>query len=100
MVLSFTSMDHATAALTFDLTIEKHQFHPSVLEVPTGEKIILIVHNNDTTTEEFESHDLHREKIILGKSKAKIILGSLKPGTYHYFGEFHQSTAQGSIVAK
>jgi plastocyanin len=85
---------------SFTLTIKDHRFEPAELQVPAGKKIRLVVKNLDPTPEEFESHDLKREKVIPGKSEATILIGPLKPGTYKFIGEFHESTAKGSIVAK
>lgn len=82
-----------------DLYIKDHKFDPEVLEVPAGEKIRITVHNMDSTIEEFESIELKREKIIPGKSKARVILAPLDEGEYKFFGEFHEETAQGKIVA-
>ena len=56
--------------------------------------------NEDATPEEFESHDLNREKVIAGKSKGIVVIGPLKPGTYSFVGEFHEDTAKGRIVVK
>jgi plastocyanin len=104
LVLSLSAFASAGAALaqdsSFTLSIKDHRFEPSELQVPAGKKIRLIVKNLDPTPEEFESHDLKREKIIPGKSEATILIGPLKPGTYKFVGEFHESTAKGSIVAK
>lgn len=86
--------------LEVDLYIKDHKFYPEVLELPAGRKIVLIVHNQDSTIEEFESIDLKREKIVLGNSWTKVILAPLKAGEYKFFGEFHQETAQGKIVVK
>lgn len=83
-----------------DLIIKDHKFEPEILELPAGRKIIITVHNQDATIEEFESHDLKREKIVLGNSKIRVILAPLKPGEYKFFGEFHEETAQGKIVVK
>jgi plastocyanin len=85
---------------TFTVAIRDHRFEPSVVEVPAGKKLKLVVKNLDPTPEEFESHDLKREKIIAGKGQATINIGPLKPGTYKFVGEYHESTAQGQIVAK
>ena len=74
--------------------------NPSELQVPAGQKIRVTVDNQDATPEEFESHILNREKIVPGNSKATIFIGPLKPGTYEYFGDFNQATAQGRITAK
>jgi len=86
--------------LSFTITISDHRFQPAELSVPAGKKFRLIVKNLDATAEEFESHDLKREKVIPGGSEATLILGPLRPGSYKFVGEFHEKTAKGSIVAK
>ena len=90
----------ALAAESFDIIIKDHKFIPETLEVPAGKKIKLVVKNEDPTPEEFESHDLQREKIINGGSKGIVFIGPLEPGEYAYFGEFNMDTALGTIVAK
>jgi plastocyanin len=104
LVLSLTAWAFAAGALAQDasytLTIKDHRFEPAELQVPAGKKIRLLVKNLDATPEEFESPDLKREKVIPGKSEATIVIGPLKPGTYKFVGEFHESTAKGSVVAK
>lgn len=85
---------------SFEIVIKNHKFEPAVLEVPAGKKIKLIVKNQDPTPEEFESYELNREKVIPGNAQAVIFVGPLDPGTYPFFGEFNQATAQGKIVAK
>jgi len=84
----------------YKIIIKDHKFEPKNFEIPTDEKIILIVENQDKTIEEFESYDLNREKIIGGGKSIKIYIGPLKQGTYKFFGEFNQSTAQGTITVK
>ena len=90
----------AYAQEAYTIVIKDHRMSPAELEVPTGKKIKLLVDNQDPTPEEFESHSLNREKIIPGNTKAIIFIGPLKPGSYEFFGDFHQATAQGRIVAK
>lgn len=85
---------------SFTLRLQQHQFEPSELVIPANTKITLHIHNLDDTPEEFESHELHREKVIPGNSEAMIYIGPLKPGTYRFFGEFHESTAQGKLIVK
>ena len=84
----------------YEITIKDHIFSPAELRVPAGQKIKLIVDNQDATPEEFESHDFNREKIIAGNTKATIFVGPLKPGKYHYFGEFNMNSANGYIIAE
>lgn len=84
----------------FDIDIKDHRFSPAQVTIPAGEKIKLRVHNRDATPEEFESYELNREKVIPGNSQAIIFVGPLQPGTYPFFGEFNQATAQGRLIAK
>lgn len=88
------------AADEFQLSIKNHQFTPTELKVPAGKKIKLLVHNQDATPEEFESHDLHLEKVIAGNAKATLKVGPLKPGRYKFVGEFHEDSARGVLVAE
>lgn len=84
----------------FEIIIKDHKFSPAELKVPAGQKVKLKVVNQDATPEEFESHELNREKIINGNSTGTVFIGPLEKGTYPYFGEFNQSTAQGKIIVE
>jgi plastocyanin len=88
------------ATPVFEIEIREHLFYPAELTIPAGQKVKLLVLNQDTTPEEFESFELNREKVIKGKRKAVIFIGPLAPGRYPYFGEFHPETAQGLIIAE
>jgi len=82
------------------LAIKNHQFEPSELRVPAGQRIKLVVHNQDNTAEEFESHKMNREKVIPSGAKATIYIGPLKPGRYEFFGEYNEATAKGVVIAE
>jgi len=90
----------AAAEPEFALAIKNHRFEPAELKVPAGQRVKLVVHNQDSTPEEFESHSLNREKVIPGGAKATIFIGPLKPGRYPFFGEFNEATAKGAVVAE
>jgi plastocyanin len=82
------------------IVIKDHLFVPAEVKVPAGKKVKLMVENQDATAEEFESHKLNREKVIPARSKAVIFIGPLAPGKYPFFGEFHQETARGVVIAE
>lgn len=84
----------------FTLSIKDHQFSPAVVTIPAHTKVKLIVKNLDPTPEEFESEELHREKIIQGHGQGVVFIGPLEPGSYPFIGEFHEATAKGRIIAK
>lgn len=92
---------HAADPLpSFELTAKDGRFIPETVEVPAGQKFKLVVRNEGPGPEEFESHELNREKIIPAGQKVDITIGPLKAGRYKFFGEFHPETANGQIVAK
>ena len=84
----------------FAIAIKDHKFTPDRIEIPAGKKVKLVVDNQDSTPEEFESNSMKIEKVIPGKSKATIYVGPLKAGEYKFVGEFNEKTAKGVIVAK
>jgi plastocyanin len=100
-ILSFSFMGcKQQADRTIEIKINNHRFEPDTVNITTGEKVELVINNLDDTAEEFESFELKRERIIPAKSEAKILIGPLQPGTYKFFGEFHEKTAQGTIIVK
>ncbi|MBT7950496.1 MAG: cupredoxin domain-containing protein [Gammaproteobacteria bacterium] len=101
LVFLFAQANNISAeTLIYELHIKDHLFYPSVLTIPASKKIKLLIFNDDLTPEEFESYELNREKVIMGKSKGVIFLGPLKAGKYPFFGEFNPETAQGNIEVK
>ena len=96
----FAFSQNAQAVEEFTLRIKDHKFIPDSVEIPAGEKVKLIVMNEDKTPEEFESYELNREKIIRGGGKGVVFIGPLKPGEYPFFGEFNMDSAQGKVIAK
>ena len=82
------------------ITIKNHKFEPAEIKVPANKRLIVTVVNDDPTPEEFESKSLRIEKIIAGKSQGAVRIGPLKPGRYGFFGEFHEATAQGAVIAE
>ena len=102
-LISLSAVSHGMAddeMPVFTIVIKDHMFQPAEFTVPANVKIKLIVDNQDATPEEFESHELEVEKIIPGKNQAKVIIGPLAAGTYPFFGEFHEATAQGKLHAQ
>lgn len=107
LLKTFTALSFIFAASSafaevkeYSITIKDHKFEPAVIEVPANQEFKLIVQNLDKTAEEFESHDLKKEKMIGGGKKITIAVGPLKAGEYEFFGEFNAKTAQGKVVVK
>lgn len=82
------------------IVIKDHKFEPAEVKVPANKRVTLLVDNQDATSEEFESAELKVEKIVGGRKQMKVAIGPLKPGKYPFFGEFHEATAQGVVLAE
>ena len=90
----------AAADLEIPVAIEKNRFEPSEIRVKAGTPFVLVVTNKDATPEEFESKELRIEKVIPGGKTMKIRVRALKAGSYPFFGEYHEATAKGRIIAE
>ncbi|MBI5920601.1 MAG: cupredoxin domain-containing protein [Betaproteobacteria bacterium] len=99
-ILMFLPVLALGAEVEYSLVIRNHVFEPSEIRVPAKQKIRLIVKNQDATPEEFESHELNREKVIPAGATVKILIGPLAPGRYPFVGEFHEATARGTVIAE
>jgi hypothetical protein len=95
-----TEANLAAQEAPYALVIKDHRFQPVEIEIPAGQKIALIVKNDDPTPEEFESTELRREKVVPGGEQITVYIGPLKPGRYEFFGDFNPKTARGHIIAK
>jgi hypothetical protein len=84
----------------FTLLLREHRFTPSEIKVPAGAKVKLVIDNQDSTPEEFDSFALNREKIVFPNSKGIVFIGPLKPGRYEFIGEFNQASAKGVVIAE
>ncbi|MBV9249766.1 MAG: cupredoxin domain-containing protein [Acetobacteraceae bacterium] len=100
IVLTCVAAAAQAATPTASLSIREHRFEPTEVEVPAGQKIELHVINRDNTPEEFESTELHREKVVPAGQEVVVYIGPLRAGTYEFFGDFNPTTARGRIVAK
>ena len=100
LALIFSSAVMAEETVTLNLIIKDGKFNPSEFKVPSNSRIEVMIENLGPGAEEFESKDLKREKVIPQGQKVKVTLGILKKGTYKFFGEYHEETAKGKIIAE
>jgi plastocyanin len=100
-LLTFLFAASASAADTpsANLAIRNRAFEPSELSVAAGQKIELHVRNEDAAASEFESHELHREKIVPPGQEIVVYIGPLRAGRYEFFDDFNPKS-RGHIVAK
>jgi plastocyanin len=95
-----TTLPGQAAEPEFALVIREHRFEPAEIKVPAGQKVKLVIHNQDSSAEEFESASLRREKLVPAGQKVVVFIGPLKAGRYPFFGEFNQTMAKGTVIAE
>ena len=71
LLLSLFSMSAMAEVKEYTLTLRNHKFVPAQLTIPANTKVKLLIVNEDATPEEFESHELNREKIVTGKGRSR-----------------------------
>jgi len=82
------------------ITLKDHKFDPAEIHVKAGQPTVLVVTNQDTTPEEFDSSALHVEKVIVGGHYGVINLHPLAAGRFPFMGEFHPGTAKGVVISE
>lgn len=80
------------------LLIKDQAFQPQELRVPAGQKLELVIVNQDALPAEFESYDLSREVVVPPHGQVKVYIGPLDSGRYRFFNDFHQAS-EGWVVA-
>lgn len=73
---------------------------PLRLEVPANRTFKIELRNSGTTPAEFESLELHREKVLAPQSSSFIVIKTLEPGEYTFFDDFHPDAPQAVLVAR
>jgi hypothetical protein len=99
-VLALGAFCAPATAEVYSLSIKDHKFDPAELKIPADKAATLVVKNLDATPEEFESKPLRIEKIVPAGGEATFQLRPLKAGRYKFFGEFHEDSAKGEVVAE
>jgi heme/copper-type cytochrome/quinol oxidase subunit 2 len=97
LALTVTSVPRADDAVTLALTLKNHQFDPAEIHAPPGKPIAIHVKNLNDIVSEFESSDLHFEKIVPVGKEVTVYVHPLQPGRYNFFDDFHRAT-QGYLV--
>lgn len=98
--LPFLEVARADDPAVIEVSIKDHRFDPSEIRVPAGKPVVLRIHNQDATAEEFDSGALKVEKVIAGGGSGTVRLRPLEKGRYPFVGEYHESTAAGAVIAE
>jgi plastocyanin len=89
----------ADDAVQLSVTMKDRVFDPAELHAPPGKQIVIRVKNLNSIVTEFESSDLHFEKILPVGSEGVVYVRPQQPGRYKFFDDFHHET-QGVLVVQ
>jgi heme/copper-type cytochrome/quinol oxidase subunit 2 len=87
----------AEDAVTLSVTIKDHNFDPTELHAPANTPIDIKIKNAGDIVMEFESSDLHFEKIVPVGREGVVHVRPQQPGRYNFFDDFHHET-QGYLI--
>jgi heme/copper-type cytochrome/quinol oxidase subunit 2 len=88
---------YADDTVTLSLTLKDRKFDPAEVHAPAGKPLQFRVKNLNDIVSEFESSDLHIEKIIPAGSEIVVYVRPQQPGKYNFFDDFHHET-QGFLI--
>src|SRR4051794_13214563 len=100
LLFSIAMLGQARALPTFSLEMRDGELKPARIEVPSGERFKIELHNAGETPAEFESLRLRKEKVLGPGVHSFVVIAALARGKYKFFDDFHMQTGQGVIVAK
>jgi hypothetical protein len=93
----------AEDAPTFSIEFHDGKIAPLRLEVPANKRFRIELHNTGVTAAEFESTDLHLEKVLAPNNPNPppvLVIHSLDPGQYVFFDDLHPDAPKILLVAK
>jgi Cupredoxin-like domain len=106
-VIIGTSVAISVAAVSFadesaipQLRFDHGSFAPAMVTVPANKPFKVKVTNQSDAAIEFESFELHRERVVPPGETITVHMPSLAPGNYQFFDDFHHEVPKGRIVSQ
>jgi Cupredoxin-like domain len=104
-IVSATALALVTASFADDdgiaqLRFQHGSFAPTQLSVPANRPFKVKVTNGSDSAIEFESFELHRERVVAPGETITVHMPSLAPGSYQFFDDFHHEVPKGLIVSQ
>lgn len=84
----------------FAIEFKDGSIAPLRLDVPANRPFKIELRNTGNTPAEFESTELHLEKVLAAQSSSFLVIRRLAPGEHKFFDDFHPDAPQAVLVAK
>jgi heme/copper-type cytochrome/quinol oxidase subunit 2 len=82
------------------LRFSRGAVEPAQLTLPANTPVRLQVTNAGDSAVEFESFELHRERVVRPGQTITVNIPRLAPGTYQFVDDFSHGATSGEIVAR
>ena len=82
------------------LRFTRGSVEPVRLTVPANTPVKIQVSNAGDAAVEFESFELHRERVVQPGQTITVLIPRLAPGTYQFIDDFSHGATTGEIVAR
>ena len=99
-MIALCAPSFASGGVASEVRFNNGRFEPSQLVVPANAPFAVRVTNADKAAIEFESFELHRERVVRPGETITVLMAPVAPGSYKFFDDFHREVAEGAIVAK
>jgi hypothetical protein len=76
------------------------RFEPANVVVPANKPFKVQVTNSAGSAIEFESFELHRERVVRPGETITVYMPPLSPGAYEFFDDFNHAVPKGQIVSR
>lgn len=90
----------AASDATPELRYQNGRFEPATLQVTANSPFKVMVTNGDKAPIEFESFELHRERVVRPGQTITVYMPPLEPGSYKFFDDFNHAAPEGVIISK
>jgi hypothetical protein len=103
LAISFAAASWVGAASSdpkYSIEFHDGSVAPLRIEVPANQRFKVELRNTGSTPAEFESHELHIEKVVVPKTTSAVVIRALSPGQYKFFDDFHSKAPKGVFVVK
>jgi len=99
-LLAAFAVSTARAANDSSLRFHAGAVEPASLTLPANTPVKLQVTNAGDAAVEFESFELHRERVVQPGQTIAVYIPALPPGTYPFFDDFSHGSVKGEIVSR
>ena len=99
-ILAVFAAPSARAADDSSLRFQGGAVEPASLTLPANTPAKIRVTNAGDSAVEFESFELHRERVVQPGQTITVYIPALPPGTYSFVDDFSHGAVKGEIVSR